>query len=45
MSRILQKDSSMFSEDALKPFLDLMQSGMSYEDETKSSAALTRKEI
>ena len=35
------KDSSMFSEDALKLFLDLMQSGMSYEDETKSSAALT----
>ena len=31
----------MFSEDALKLFLDLMQSGMSYEDETKSSAALT----
>ena len=30
----------MFSEDALKLFLDLMQSGMSYEDETKSSAAL-----
>lgn len=35
------KDSSMFSEDALKLFLDLMQSGMSSEDETKSSAALT----
>ena len=31
----------MFSEDALKLFLDLMQSGMSSEDETKSSAALT----
>ena len=35
------KDSSMFSEDALKLFLDLMQSGMSSENETKSSAALT----
>ena len=35
------KDSSMFSEDALKLFLDLMQSGMSSEDKTKSSAALT----
>ena len=35
------KDSSMFNEDALKLFLDLMQSGMSSEDETKSSAALT----
>ena len=35
------KDSSMFSEDALKLFLDLMQSGMSSEDETESSAALT----
>ena len=29
----------MFSEDALKLFLDLMQSGMSYEDETKSSVS------
>ena len=27
------KDSSMFSEDALKLFLDLMQSGMSSEDD------------
>ena len=35
------KDSSMFSEDALKLFLDLMQSGMSSEDETESSTALT----
>ena len=35
------KDSSMFSEDALKLFLDLMQSGLSSEDETESSAALT----
>lgn len=34
------KDSSMFSEDALKLFLDLMQGGMSSEDETESSAAL-----
>ena len=31
----------MFSEDALKLFLDLMQSGMSSEDETESSTALT----
>ena len=35
------KDSSMFSEDALKLFLDLMQGGMSSEDEKESSAALT----
>ena len=35
------KDSRMFSEDALKLFLDLMQSGMSSEDETESSTALT----
>ena len=35
------KDSSMFSEDALKLFLDLMQGGMSSEDETESSTALT----
>ena len=35
------EDSSMFSEDALKLFLDLMQSGMSSEDETESSTALT----
>lgn len=35
------EDSSMFSEDALKLFLDLMQSGMSSEDEKESSAALT----
>ena len=35
------KDSSMFSEDALKLFLDLMQSGMSSEDEMESSTALT----
>ena len=35
------KVSSMFSEDALKLFLDLMQSGMSSEDEKESSAALT----
>ena len=35
------KDSSMFSEDALKLFLDLMQSGISSEDETESSTALT----
>ena len=34
-------DSSMFSEDALKLFLDLMQGGMSSEDETESSTALT----
>lgn len=31
----------MFSEDALKLFLDLMQGGMSSEDEKESSAALT----
>jgi len=35
------KDSSMFSEDALKLFLDLMQSGLSFESEKESSAALT----
>ena len=35
------KDSSMFSEDALKLFLDLMQGGMSSEDEKEYSAALT----
>ena len=35
------KDSSMFSEAALKLFLDLMQGGMSSEDETESSTALT----
>ena len=37
MSRILQKDSSMFSEDALKLFLDLMQGGLSSESEKESS--------
>ena len=35
------KDSSMFSEDALKLFLDLMQRGMVSEDEAESSTALT----
>ena len=35
------KDSSMFSEDALKLFLNLMQGGLSSEDETESSTALT----
>lgn len=35
------KDSSMFSEDALKLFLDLTQSGLSSESEKESSTALT----
>ena len=35
------KDSSMFSEDALKLFLDLMQGGLSSESEKESSTALT----
>ncbi len=35
------KDSSMFSEDALKLFLDVMQRGMVSEDEAESSTALT----
>lgn len=35
------KDSSMFSEDALKLFLDLMQGGLSSEKEKESSTALT----
>ena len=35
------KDISMFSEDALKLFLDLMQRGMVSEDEAESSTALT----
>lgn len=35
------KDSSVFSEDALKLFLDLTQSGLSSESEKESSTALT----
>lgn len=35
------KDSSMFSEDALKLFLNLMQGGLSSESEKESSTALT----
>lgn len=35
------KESSMFSEDALKLFLDLMQGGLSSESEKESSTALT----
>ena len=35
------KDSSMFSEDALKLFLDLMQGGLLSESEKESSTALT----